>query len=576
MESPWKYNHVYHVMDAADFPMSILPDINTLLDLMPLRSKNRRSRAVRYYHDQKVEMSFIITRSDLLAPTKEQVDRILPYLQQVLRDLLGRTGRNVRLGNIRLVSSRRSWWTKELKEDIWKRGGAGWMIGKVNVGKSQLFEAVFPKGRMGWRPSEHQLSVDLYKSRPDPETQPAREPDRSLDDSFDPYSLLPPAPAETEYPEMPLVSDLPGTTASPIRVPFGNGRGELIDMPGLERTKLEHYVKEEHRLSLIMKHRIVPEQMVIKPGQSLLIGGFIRITPRQPGPIVLSYAFTPIEPHLTATDKAIDIQAQTSEVNVENIAVPGTGEKTKLAGSFQLKWDVTKQRSGPLTRKDAIGLSVDRLPYRVLSADIVIEGVGWVEVTAQVRLKELMARRPANAATTETSGVEWPEPSASESEPERELTALERLEALAEGPAKKQTPPPAPAPQPQSGLTALERLEALAEDPKKKKQKQLQQQKQAEKALNDESGFDDFAGAQQQGEPQAWEDQDLNWPVVDVFSPEGKFISCRRPMNGWILNKPKVKPEHKKSRPRKSMKGAKKLAKQRARQAAAAAPKASF
>ncbi|RYO75249.1 hypothetical protein DL764_010535 [Monosporascus ibericus] len=524
MESPYKYNHVYHVLDAADFPMSILPGIHQLLDLMPLRSKNRRSRAGRFYHGRRTEMSFIITRSDLLAPTKSQVDRLLPYLQEVLRDALGRSGRDVRLGNIRCVSAKRSWWTKELKEDIWKRGGAGWMVGKVNVGKSQLFEAVFPKGRMDWNPSKHQISVEMYANAADGLAASKQEKGESTagargdedvqgsdlfeDDDLDSFSLLPPAPKETNYPEMPLVSDLPGTTASPIRVPFGNGRGELIDLPGLERTGLEHYVKEEHRQSLIMKSRIVPEQLVIKPSQSLLLGGFIRITPREPAPIMLSYAFTPIKPHLTGTEKAIGIQEQTSEVNVENIAVPGTGEKTKHAGSFQLKWDVTKQRTGPLTRKDAVGLQVDRLPYRVLSTDILIEGVGWVEVAAQVRTKDLF--RP-----------KAPQPDA---------------------------PTPAPTeeggqPQPEKQLSALERLEALAEDPKKKKTAMLPPL------------------------PAEAEPDEPNWPVIDVYSPEGKFIGCRRPLNGWMLNKPKVTAEQKRKRPRKSMKGMKKLEKKRRREA---------
>ncbi|OTB05410.1 hypothetical protein M426DRAFT_319945, partial [Hypoxylon sp. CI-4A] len=515
-ESPYKYNHVYHVLDAADFPMSLLPQLSYLLDSMPLRTKNRRSRAGRFYGNQKTELSFVVTRCDLLAPTKPQVDKLFPYLQEVLRDALGRTGRNVRLGNLIAVSSKRSWWTKELKDDIWKRAGAGWMVGKANVGKSQLFEAVFPKGRMSSTPSKHQITVDMHAKTSDEEamsaektevqselTQENAEPQETqeieeIDDELDEYSLLPPALKETNYPEMPLVSDLPGTTASPIRIPFGNGRGELIDLPGLERTGLEKYVKQEHRLSLIMRSRIVPEQMSLTPGRSLLLGGFIRITPREPAPIMLTYAFTPIQAHVTRTDKAVGIQNQTGEVNIDNIAVPGTGEKTKLAGSFELKWDVTKQRTGPLMRKDAVGLKVDRLPYRVLSTDILIEGVGWVEIIAQVRTKDLFKQKPA----TET-------PRAEEPQQPKELSALERLEALAENPKKKPPPPP-----------------VLEEN----------------------------------------ESDEPNWPIVDVYSPEGKFISYRKPMNGWMLNKPKVSAESRKSRPRKSMKGVKKLEKKRRRE----------
>jgi hypothetical protein len=43
-----------------------------------------------------------------------------------------------------------------------------------------------------------------------------------------------------------------------------------------------------------------------------------------------------------------------------------------------------------------------------------------------------------------------------------------------------------------------------------------------------------------------------------VYSPEGKFIGYRPPMNAWALNKPK---KDTRSRPRRSMKAAKKTEK---------------
>ncbi|KAJ9149409.1 hypothetical protein NKR23_g4415 [Pleurostoma richardsiae] len=503
-ESPYKYNHVYHVLDAADFPMSLLPKVHSLLDLMPLRSQNRRAKHSRFYDDKKTEMSFIVTRSDLLAPRKDQVDSLMPYLSEALRDALGRTARNVRLGNVRCVSAKRSWWTSELREDIWKRGGAGWLVGKANVGKSQLFNAVFPKGRMDWAPPKKEISVPVYPRLPEvPGSKQAKvtadagrsQVELTEDDleeeaeDLDEFSLLPPPQPETDYPAMPVVSSLPGTTASPIRVPFGNGKGELIDLPGLARTDLELYVREEHRDSLLMKSRITPEQQVIRPGQSLLLGGFIRITPRTDDLTFLSYAFTPIKPHLTSTEKAVKIQEQTGEVNVENIAVPGAGEKTRHAGSFELRWDVTKRRAGPLTRRDAVKLKVEQLPFRVLALDILIEGCGWVEVVAQVRARDLYApRKKAGSAAAATGDGEL---------------LLQDLDLLAE-----------------------------PEDPAK------------------------------EGEP--------NWPVVDVYSPEGRFIGSRRPMNAWLLNKPLKTAKSTKSRPRKSMKGAKKREKTERRAGVAA------
>jgi genetic interactor of prohibitins 3, mitochondrial len=433
LESPHKYNHIYHVIDAADFPMSLIPGLHHYFHLAPQRSLNRRSRTGRYYHGKKTEVSFIIARSDLLAPLKAQVDSLMPYLVSVLRDALGSSGKNIRLGNVRCVSAKRGWWTKELKERIWNRGGGGWMVGKVNVGKSQLFESVFPKGRIAKTdtsllPKSRHESEDRILETGSTGTTHVREcfgdgveqgySDAAVykSESLDSSSLLPPLPLETDYPAMPLVSALPGTTASPIRVPFGNGKGELVDLPGLTRGDLELLVQEPCRSSLVMRSRVLPEQQVMKPGQSLLLGGFIRITPVTPGITVLAYSFTPILSHLTSTEKAISIQTQERESGVQNISKPGVGAKISSAGRFPLKWDVTKQRSGPVTDRSAAGIKVDKLPYRVVSTDVLIEGCGWVELVAQVRKRELDPVQSTEARSTYSqeeygisSDIKWPE-----------------------------------------------------------------------------------------------------------------------------------------------------------------------
>ena len=534
--------------------MSIIPGLHKLLHITPQRSLNRRSKTGKFYQGKKTEVSFVITRSDLLAPTKEQVNAMMPYLRDVLRDALGRAGKDSRLGNVRCVSAKQGWWTKELKEDIWKRGGAGWMVGKVNVGKSQLFGEIFPKGRRGMLPFEttkslatlsrwtqsraigagasvllepvegteaesadeqkgffagdepmnliastSRVHLDAQESSTAPEYESAEvsevpplgeatssanleELESVSNEYLDTNSLLPPAQEETDYPEMPLVSSLPGTTASPIRVPYGNGRGELIDLPGLARGDLELHVQPEHRPSLIMRSRIRPEQQSIKPGQSLLLGGFIRITPITPNLVFLAYSFNPLKPHLTSTEKAIGTQTQSRESNVENISVLGTGENIASAGRFHLKWDVTKQRTGPVTAREAANIKAERLPYRVMAADILIEGVGWVELVAQIR------RQPsAMLPETKERNDDW---------------------------------------------TWGEKAERHKTDEKYEKEE---------------------------------EKIDPDWPLVEVFSPEGKFIGVRRPMNAWVNFAKKPSEKYLKSRPRRSMKGMKKLAKSRAR-----------
>ncbi|KAH0544834.1 hypothetical protein FGG08_001063 [Glutinoglossum americanum] len=429
-ESPHKFNHVYHVLDAADFPLSLIPNIHRLLSAAPQRSKNRRSKTGKFYKDKNISLNFVITRSDLLAPKKEQVDSLMPYFIRVLRDSLGSAGDDIRLGNVKCVSAKRGWWTKDMKEAIWNRNGGSWMVGRANVGKSNLFEAVFPKGRTeeprhatlqipaqsaGLREGGKHYDMGISRNQVEESVRHAvgqvnyeETPEQYVEHNE--ASLLPPAQPETAFPVMPVISSLPGTTASPIRHSFKNGRGELIDLPGLSRGKLFSYVRDEHQAQLVMCDRLKPEQRVLKPGQSLLLGGLIRITPTTPGLTFLACAFVPFDEHVTSTEKAIGFQTQKHESRVPSIAKPGAGETIASAGKFRLKWDVTKRRAGPITSPKGVGLKVEQLPFRILSTDILIEGSGWVEVVAQVRKKRF------EQSSTSDSGDVWCGDAALESE----------------------------------------------------------------------------------------------------------------------------------------------------------------
>ena len=411
-ESPHRRNHIYHVLDAADFPLSLVPNLQSSLRLPKLRTQNRRAKHKGWVGDNRIaEVSFIITRADLLAPLKEQVDKLLPYMQDVLRDALGRVNKGARLGNVHLVSAKRGWWTKKVKEDIWERGGAGWMVGKVNVGKSNLFEVVFPKGRGSdyqdvrkmRTAAERQMmlsdahtpediaKVEKQLADEDAEIerrrkQPVLEPEDSLpeeeeEEDLDANSLLPPRQPYTPFPVLPLASPLPGTTASPIRIPFGRNRGELIDLPGLARTnpELTTFVEPSSHSQLTMRHRVTPERHVLKPGQSLLLGGgLIRLTPVTEDTIFLVHAFAPLHPHLTSTPKAIEFQTQTRSpnTNVPSLLLPNAGAKMKSAGIFKLQWDATKKLAGALTNPKAGKMKPENLPFTIWSADLLIEGVG--------------------------------------------------------------------------------------------------------------------------------------------------------------------------------------------------------
>ncbi|CAI6252823.1 unnamed protein product [Periconia digitata] len=546
-ESPHRRNHIYHVVDAADFPLSLIPTLQTSLRLPKLRSQNRRAKHKGWVaNDRIAEVSFIITRSDLLAPKKEQVDALMPYIQEVLRDALGRTNKLARLGNVKLVSAHRGWWTKQVKEDIWERGGAGWLVGKVNVGKSNLFEFVFPKGRGAdyqdlrklRSAAEREAMLDaaetmdeLTKVRQElakedeefdrrqklaqqhalPPQKPLtsreilqreaeeeeRKEEEEDEEDFDPDALLPPPQPYTPYPVLPVASSLPGTTASPIRLPFGRDRGELVDLPGLARTNpgLETFVEPSSQKSLVMTSRINAERFVLKPGQSLLLGGgLIRITPTTPDLIFLIHPFVPIEPHVTRTDKAIALQTQSSDRHVPSILTRNVGEQMHSAGRFKLKWDATRKLSGPLTSSTAGKLRPENLPFRVFSTDILIEGVGWVEVSAQLR-------RPQG----------WRAP------------GMVKKDANHAREAK------------------LAAFKSAAEERNAKHEAKLR----GEEYIKTEPSEEELADV-------------AEFPEIEVFSPLGKFVGARKPMCASVVSGPKfVASRDRSSRPRRSMKSVK-------------------
>jgi hypothetical protein len=537
-ESPHRRNHIYHVVDAADFPLSIVPNLQSSLRIPKLRTQNRRAKHKGWVaNDRIAEVSFIITRADLLAPKKEQVDVLMPYVRDVLRDALGRQNLNARLGNVRLVSAKRGWWTAQVKEDIWERGGAGWMVGKVNVGKSNLFEAVFPKGRgadyqnirkirsaaereamlnnarsldeltqVQQQLAEEDAETERLKNKPQEHLhQPPEEEEPEEEDYEDPDALLPPAQPYTPYPVLPIASSLPGTTASPIRIPFGRNRGELVDLPGLARTTpgLETFVKPDEHDNLVMKHRINSDRYTLKPGQSLILGGgLIRITPKTQDLVFLVYPFVPLHPHITRTDKAVDYQAQTSERHLESILAPGVGNKMYSAGTFQLKWDVTKKLAGPVTSAAAGKMKPENLPFRIWSTDILVEGVGWIEVCAQTR-------RPQG---WKPIGLPKKDPNHAQKQRQQELADLETRK--------------------QRKYDAIARAEAEGRD--------------VEEVLREEFYHDDMEDRLEE-----WQDE---YPEVEVFSPMGRFVGQRRPMCASTVSGPKyVASRDRKARPKRSM-----------------------
>lgn len=367
-ESPYMYNHVYHIIDAADFPLSVIPNIYEELGLQQQRSQNRRSRRAEFSGgSRKPVISFIVSRSDLLAARKEDVDRLMPYVERVLRNTLMIDSEKVRLGNIHMVSAKRGWWTTSIKNKISQHGGGVWMVGKTNVGKSSLMSVIFPKA-------------------PDPKSKIGAEskeqpPPAAIDEG---ESLLPPARPKEQHPDFPLVSTTPGTTASPIRIPLNHKKGEVIDLPGLFRETLDGYVQNFAKSTLVMTKRVKPTLTTVKPNQSLLLGGLIRVTPENCDSLYQISPFVPLTQHTTSTRKAIAKHEQEQNIPGQVIANNKVKESIKSAGVFTLNWDVTQEYAS-----NQIAKFGDSLPYKVMSTEILIEGCGWIEIICQARKRRL-------------------------------------------------------------------------------------------------------------------------------------------------------------------------------------------
>ena len=394
--------------------MSVIPEIYDALAIQEQRSRNRRANTTKYKWGKKLPtVHFIITRSDLLAATKEQVDSKMEYVRNVLSMALGKARDSIRLGNVHMISAKRGWWTKEVKEEIRRHGGGVWVVGKANAGKSSFIEACFPKDSQNLekiaelvRRREQEGNMDSSPpSRPAAATaEEAEEVDAEAEEEeeapfLDPEGLLPPAPQEELYPVLPTISSISGTTVSPIRIPFGRGKGEIIDLPGLPRPSLENYVRDNRKKYLIMTRRLKPKNHNIKHGQSLVLeGGLVRVRLVGPEDAVLSAAcFLPFtDGHVTSNIKSIQMEKGWKKYPKGSMAKQGIGEVIASAGVFDLKWNVTHSNL-PTRLAKAIedhGIKPPPLPYKVMSADLLVEGCGWIELRVQVRTKSSSSSAP--------------------------------------------------------------------------------------------------------------------------------------------------------------------------------------
>ncbi|KAK6500701.1 hypothetical protein TWF506_003465 [Arthrobotrys conoides] len=368
-KSPFRRVHIYHIIDAADFPMSVLPNARKaiLAGLNNLKDGKKKD----------ISLSFVITRADLLMPTEQKVTSLMTYIRRVLSNYLDDSDKEKTLKDLRIVSAKNGWTTERLKDEIRGRKGGVVFIGKTNVGKSRLYEAVFPKR------SKKDLTVKKGFGRGDLEEQAAL-----LEDDFDFYIQN---GKRVKYPEMPLASKVPGTTVGPIAIDFAAGRGQLIDLPGFSRGGLMKYLKQDYVKQTVMVDRVNPERYIVPPEKTFLLGGLVTVRSIQPTrgrPVTLEVAvFSNVPGHVAKGEKIegfLNPESDSTSGKKDFLwARKSAVESFRSAGTFTLTDDVTKRRSGPLVE----GMGEDHfknVSFRVYATDIVVEGFGWLEISAQV------------------------------------------------------------------------------------------------------------------------------------------------------------------------------------------------
>ncbi|KAI5786745.1 hypothetical protein FPQ18DRAFT_263516 [Pyronema domesticum] len=403
-----KHNHIYHLIDAADFPMTLRPSMQRYLYKNLPKSITRN-----------LTISYVITRCDILSPARESVASLMTYLKSVLKEKLPENQRvESPYNKIYAISSRSGWDIGKLKDEIASRRGGVWIVGAVNVGKSTLMRDIWPKGGV-LRPvdlndaaefdilPENHAEIDYvdqeyYDDIPDlPPLDAADATPPELDQilaSAVEKTIEKPAKPNTARPAdyiPPLISEVPGTTAAPLRVSYisanrgGKLKGEVVDLPGLERwvgfpgTGLMPYVRPDRHRMLSMKKRINPEQITLKPGQSIVLGGLVMITPKTETLHVQINPFTVLPVHVARTEKCRPQDTDHKQSWLMPDAVTPLPTAFKSAGVFTLAEDVTPRRNPMLKSKSPEALKM--LPYKVLATDIVMDGIGWVEISCQVR-----------------------------------------------------------------------------------------------------------------------------------------------------------------------------------------------
>ncbi|KAF3933299.1 hypothetical protein ABW19_dt0200188 [Dactylella cylindrospora] len=402
--SPFTRIHIYHAIDAADFPLSVLPNAkkHILQALNEIKGGKKKD----------ITMSYVITRADVLLPTELQVQRLMTYIRRVLSNYLGE---DAELKDLRVVSAKRTWTTERLKDEVRARKGGIFLLGRTNVGKSRLYEAIFPKrNKKGLDYVTPKFGKDDLETLPTG-TEVGDEAEVAANEWFVQNGT------KVRYPEMPLVSKIPGTTVGPITIDFAAGRGQLVDLPGFPRAGIMKYVRPDRVKDAVLLDRKRAEKCIIPCDKHLVIGGLVVIKPipptegRRKNITFICNLFTNLPPHVAKPTKVEKFTNLPRGGGPREFAwgQPEMGGIIQSAGRFKLTKNVTKKEIPWLPGRGADEWVDKNIAWKVMAADILIEGCGWVEVFAQVGKDdpdpeiEVLSPEGKGIACREAMGTYW-------------------------------------------------------------------------------------------------------------------------------------------------------------------------
>ncbi|KAJ1732539.1 nitric oxide associated protein 1 [Coemansia biformis] len=287
----------------------------------------------------------VANKADLL-PRDYHKERVLMWFKRFAKSL----GVNIR--SIHLVSALKNLGTRDLAADITGRRKTGqdvYMVGRANVGKSELINALL---RISIGGSAHRV----------------------------------------------LASHVPGTTMGlygiPLRrfvkalVPVGDAapqdrQASLYDTPGIFGSKsIVGYLTNDELDMVVCRKRVAPFTFILGIGHSVMLGGLGRMDLVEGPERVYVTVFSAVRPHFTRIERADEL-VRRLQAGEKTILRPPAGDGERLRWFPQQKLALEHEFAG--------------LHRRHAALDVVFAGVGWVAVTGEFPRAKIRAYSPFGA-----------------------------------------------------------------------------------------------------------------------------------------------------------------------------------